>query len=270
MGEGFAALRARRRLRRGRAHAQVGPAPARRAHRRHRPRGPDDPGRVGQAPGAEPRVQDHEGRERSRSRTASSSSRPRSRCSSTCRTPRTPSPRWRASPAAATCSSASRASRSGAALNMARGAYIKELGNTPGPPEPLVAQGVRRAARPGTERSRRPAPRSRGPCSSSRCEPAPSAPTRLIADARKRELRRRREDPLDRDRVDRRRHLRLLQRRVARAERRRLQADLAAVVGAVRDRVGDLPADRAAALAHDRRPPRARASTPTTRCARRC
>ena len=44
-----------------------------------------------------------------------------------------------------------------------------------------------------------------------------------------------------------------------RAERRRrLQGDLAAVVGAVRDRVGDLPADRAAALAHDRRPPGAR------------
>ena len=31
------------------------------------------------------------------------------------------------------------------------------------------------------------------------------------------------------------------------------------MVGAVRDRLGDLPADRAAALAHDRRPPRARA-----------
>ena len=37
-----------------------------------------------------------------------------------------------------------------------------------------------------------------------------------------------------------------------------VQADRAAVVGAVRDRLGDLPADRAAALAHDRRPPRAR------------
>ena len=31
-------------------------------------------------------------------------------------------------------------------VNMARGAYIKDLGNTPGPPEPLVAQGVRRVA----------------------------------------------------------------------------------------------------------------------------
>ncbi len=61
--EGLAALGARRRLRRGRAHAQVGAAPARRPHRRRRPRGPGDPGRVGQAPGAEPRVQDHEGRE---------------------------------------------------------------------------------------------------------------------------------------------------------------------------------------------------------------
>ena len=107
--------RAGRRLRRGRAHAQVGAAPARRPHRRHRPRGPGDPGRVGQAPGAEPRVQDHEGRDvpvrgrRVRARVA------RSRCSSTCRTPSTPSPRWRASPAAVTCSSASRASRCGAA-----------------------------------------------------------------------------------------------------------------------------------------------------------
>ena len=71
-------------------------------------------------------------------------------------------------------------------------------------------------------------------------------------------LRRRREDPLDRDRVHRRRHLRVLLGRLARARRsRRVHGDLAAVVGAVRDRLGDLPADRAAAVAHDRRPPRA-------------
>ena len=55
-------------------------------------------------------------------------------------------------------------------VNMARGAYIKDLGNTPGPPEPLVAQGVRRVAVARSERSRRSAPRSRGPCCSSRCE----------------------------------------------------------------------------------------------------
>ncbi len=46
--------------------------------------------------------------------TASSRSRPRSRCSSTCPTRSTPSPRWRAAPAAGTCSSPCRASRSGA------------------------------------------------------------------------------------------------------------------------------------------------------------
>ena len=55
-----------------------------------------------------------------------------------------------------------------------------------------------------------------------------------------------------------RRHVRVLLGRLLRARRRRLQGDRAAVVGAVRDRLGDLPADRAAALAHDRRPPRAR------------
>ena len=38
----------------------------------------------------------------------------------------------------------------------------------------------------------------------------------------------------------------------------RVRRRFAAVVGAVRHRVGDLPADRAAALAHDRRPPRTR------------
>ena len=40
--------------------------------------------------------------------------------------------------------------------------------------------------------------------------------------------------------------------------RRRVQAHLARLVDHVRRRVGDLPADRAAAVAHDRRPPRAR------------
>ncbi len=40
-------------------------------------------------------------------------------------------------------------------------------------PEPLVAQGVRGAAVDATGRSRRSAPRSRGPCCSSRCEAKP-------------------------------------------------------------------------------------------------
>ena len=70
--------------------ARVAPA----ARRRDRPRGPGDPGRVGEAPGAEPRVPRHEGREPAVRRRASSTSRPRSRCSSTCPTPSTRSPRW--------------------------------------------------------------------------------------------------------------------------------------------------------------------------------
>ena len=45
-----------------------------------------------------------------------------------------------------------------------------------------------------------------------------------------------------------------------------LQPDLAVLGDHVRDPVGDLPADRAAALAHDRRPPRPRGCT-ATRCA---
>ena len=168
--------RARRRLRRGRAHAQVGAAPARRPRRRDRPRGPDDPGRVGQAPGAEPRVPDHEGRDASRSPTASSSSRPRSRCSSTCPTPST------------RVAEMARVARGGhllvsvpreplwRGLNMARGAYLKDLGNTPGPPEPLVAQGVRRAAEPPRRRSRRSARPSRGRCCSSGVSSEATAP----------------------------------------------------------------------------------------------
>src|SRR5688572_20148645 len=61
--EGRAAIGARRRLRRGRAHSQVGGAGRAGARGRDRPRGPRDPGRVGAAAGAEPRVPDHEGRE---------------------------------------------------------------------------------------------------------------------------------------------------------------------------------------------------------------
>ena len=44
-----AALDARRRLRRGRARAPLGAAPARRARRRHRPRGGVDPGGLGRS-----------------------------------------------------------------------------------------------------------------------------------------------------------------------------------------------------------------------------
>ena len=70
---------------------------------------------------------------------------------------------------------------------------------------------------------------------------------------RRKQLRPRGADPLGRPRVDRAGHVRVLLRLLARPQRRRLREHLAAVVGAVRHRHGALPADRAAALAHDRR-----------------
>ena len=250
MGEGFAALRARRRLRRGRAHAQVGPAPARRAHRRHRPRGPDDPGRVGQAPGAEPRVQDHEGRDvpvrggrvraRIRDRGARARAGPRAHRQ------RDGARRPRRSPARLRPARADLARREHGPRRLHQGP--REHARAP---EPLVAQGVRRTAVHGRNGRRDPLPVPVDHAPSQRCEPGRSRPLQGIWGGR--------EDPVGRHRVDRPGHVRVLQRRVARAERSGgLRADLAAVVGAVRDRVGDLPADRAAALAHDRRPPGAR------------
>ena len=108
-------LGARRRLRRGDPHAPVGGRAAGDARRRLRPRGPARSSATGSS--ARRRTSSTGScarRSRSRSPTASSRSRPRSRCSSTCPTRSTPSPRWRAARAAATCSSRSRASRSGA------------------------------------------------------------------------------------------------------------------------------------------------------------
>ena len=63
-------------------------------------------------------------------------------------------------------------------LNMARGAYIKDLGNTPG----HLNHWSRKAfveLLAATARSRRSAPRSRGPCCSSRRDPSarPRPPT---------------------------------------------------------------------------------------------
>ena len=75
-------------------------------------------------------------------------------------------------------------------------------------------------------------------------------------------VRLRRADPVDRDRLDRDLHLRLPGHRQPRAGPGRLQPDLALLGDHVRDPVGDLPADRAAALAHDRRPPGPRAARP--------
>ena len=54
-----------------------------------------------------------------------------------------------------------------------------------------------------------------------------------------------------------------------RSRRRRLRGRLAAVGRAVRRHVGHLPARRAAAVAHDRRPPRARRITGAIRCGSR-
>ncbi|CAA9532062.1 MAG: hypothetical protein AVDCRST_MAG67-4372, partial [uncultured Solirubrobacteraceae bacterium] len=60
---GRPAVAARRRLRRGGAHAHVGPAPRRAPRRRDRPRRRAAARAVAEAPGAEPHLQGHEGRE---------------------------------------------------------------------------------------------------------------------------------------------------------------------------------------------------------------
>ena len=135
-------------------------------------------------------------------------------------------------------------------LNMARGAYWGSLGNTPGPREPLVQALVRADALAPRRRSRRRARRSPGRCCSSGSS---WRPPRLG-------LRPRRRDPLGRDRrppgsIT----YALLLARQPHAVGGRLRRDHAAVVGGVHHRVGALPAGRAAAVAHDRRPRRARA-----------
>ena len=133
---------------------------------------------------------------------------------------------------------------------MARGAYLRDLGNTPG----HVNHWSKRAfvsllSRHG--RSRRPARRSRGPC--------------CLSALAERRLRPRRppssrwgsaspgSSPT----------------RTSRSPRTRsgaTTADLAALVGDLHRRLGALPAGRAAALAHDRRPRRPRRSRERTTC----
>ena len=146
--------------------AQVGPAPGRPARRRHRPRRPGAPRRVGEAPGAEPRVPGHEGREPPVRRRRVRRRDARSRCSSTCPTPSTPSPRWPAWRSAG-CSSRCPREPLWRGLNMARGAYLQ------GPRQHARATSTTgpsarswRCCR-GTARSSRPARRSRGRCCSS-------------------------------------------------------------------------------------------------------
>ena len=141
-------------------------------------------------------------------------------------------------------------------LNMARGAYLRALGNTPGHVNHWSKRGVRRAARRATGRSRRPARRSRGRCCSSgwmttgRSRPRPPGTQARTAAARRSSSVGIGATGLD--------HLRLLLARLARAGGGRLRRHHAAVVGGVHHGLRALPAGRAAPVAHDRRPRRPR------------
>ena len=129
-------------------------------------------------------------------------------------------------------------------LNMARGAYWRSLGNTPGHVNHWSKRGfVSLLSRYGTvEEARSPFPW-----------------TMLLVRALSRpSLRPRRGDPVGGDRRHRADHVRLLLAREPRAARGRVRPDHAAVVGGLHHRVGALPAGGAAAVAHDRRPRRAR------------
>ncbi len=112
----------------------------------------------------------------------------------------------------------------------------------PGPPQPLVAARRSWTCWRATAGCRRRARRSPGRCCS--CASARSG-------ARHR-------GPLGRDRNDGPRHLRLLLARQPLPVGVRLRPDHAAVVGGVHHRVGAVPPGRAAAVAHHRRPRRAR------------
>ena len=137
-------------------------------------------------------------------------------------------------------------------LNMARGAYVKDLGNTPGHVNHWSKRSFVSLLEP-PRRGRRgalavPVDDAARPALSARAGDSAPRPATAAAPASSRSG----------SRSTGRGHVRVLLGRLLRPRRRRLQADLAAVVGAVHHRLGDLPADRAAALAHDRRPPRAR------------
>ena len=106
-----------------------------------------------------------------------------------------------------------------------------------------------------TARSCRRVRRSPGRCCLSEPDDADDAERALVRVGRT--------DPVDRDRVDRDLHLRLPGDLQPRPLQGRLRADLALLVDHVRDPVGDLPADRAVALTHDRRSPRPRAERPS-------
>ena len=199
---------------------------------------------------------------RCRSPTTSSTWPPRSRCSSTC-----PSPR----PRVAEMARVARAHLLVSVpreplwrgLNMARGAYLRDLGNTPG----HVNHWSKRAfvsllSRYGTvEEVRSPFPwtmllvRVGEPC------PPKAAASQVAATAGARPI------------------LSvgigitglvtfaLLLARQPRAAGGRVRRHRAAVVGDLHHRLGALPAGRAAAVAHDRRPRRARRSRAASTCA---
>ena len=170
------------------------------------------------------------------------------------------------------------------ALNVARGAYLRDLGNTPGHVNHWSKRGFVAAARGATARWSRRARRSRGRCCwcvsrDGRRRPAESAADRhgaaagsraghASANGARREpdealLCLRRPGPVDRDRLDRHLHLPVPGHGQPRARPGVLQPHLAVLGDHVRDPVGDLPAGRAAALADDRRPPGARAARPS-------
>ena len=141
-------------------------------------------------------------------------------------------------------------------LNMARGAYWRELGNTPGHVNHWSKRSfVSMLSPPRDDRGGPLAlPVDHGAC------PPRISPVRL---------RPRRGHPLRGDRRHRPHHLRVLLAGLVRAGPRQLRRHHAAVVGGVRDGVGALPARRAAALAHDRRPRRPRDAGHRATCASR-
>ena len=129
--------------------------------------------------------------------------------------PSTRSPRWRAARARHLLVSVPREPL-WRMLNMARGAYWSALGQHPGPPQPLVARARSWRSCAATARSSRCARRSPGRwCLSASSSPAPTVgSTRAYTQ--------RRAHPLDRDRLDRAAHVRLLLDRQPRARRTKL------------------------------------------------
>ena len=227
-------------------------------------------------PAAEPRVPRDAPPRICRSRTARSTWPPRSRCSSTSPTPSARWPRWRAWPRG-TCSSRCPREPLWRALNVARGAYVRELGNTPGT-STTGPSGASSALPAATARWSRRARRSRGRCCWCGC---PDGERGVRGDRRPPRAAERTSNGAQPDAEAKpsyasgarvlsigiastgHLHVPLPGHRQPRARAGVLQPDLAVLGDHVRDPVGDLPAGRAAALADDRRPPGARAARPS-------